>query len=323
MILTKEILIKIIRVIITILILGGVCVWGFKSGSLEMISRANPIDLLLACFFQLFAFTILLFRWHLLLNINSKCKINSLVPSYYIGIFTGHLLPGNLGGDFVRSAYLFKAGIPATKLIVSCIVDRIIGILASLAICLIAIYISVYDDFLIKFKFNFILISISSLAIMLIVVYLLTTKLSFVYKSKLLKNDWIVKIKSFEETIQNFRKYPFVLLKAINLSLLSTLSVITSYFVLSQALDLNVTFNTLCIIVPISFFASSLPISIGGHGVREGVIIYLISLFGTPYDQGLSLNLLYILILTAAVLPCGIFLTQKTKSIAFNPTKTN
>jgi uncharacterized membrane protein YbhN (UPF0104 family) len=137
-----------------------------------------------------------------------------------------------------------------------------------------------------------------------------------------IKTQWIVNLKLLFTIIKNIGENRFSILKSITLSLLSTFCVITAYYLLAKGIGINVTFNTLSIIVRLSFFASSLPVSIGGIGLREGIIIYLLSLFGISYEQGISLNVLYLIVLIIVTLPCGLFFFKTNiKPIEINSCK--
>jgi len=63
--------------------------------------------------------------------------------------------------------------------------------------------------------------------------------------------------------------------------------------------------------VPLSFFASNLPISVGGLGVRESAVIYLLSLFGIAIEQSAALNILYVLVLILVTAPGGMFILKE------------
>jgi hypothetical protein len=74
---------------------------------------------------------------------------------------------------------------------------------------------------------------------------------------------------------------------------------------LARALDLHVGVLALATTVPVALLAASVPISIGGWGVREGVLVELLAAQGIAADSGLALSVLFGLALALASLPGG------------------
>ena len=64
-------------------------------------------------------------------------------------------------------------------------------------------------------------------------------------------------------------------------------------FVLGQALDVKATAWDFLAIMPAVTIATTLPISLGGWGVREGVFVLLLGRVGVPAAEALSLSLLF------------------------------
>jgi uncharacterized membrane protein YbhN (UPF0104 family) len=67
------------------------------------------------------------------------------------------------------------------------------------------------------------------------------------------------------------------LLKATALSASMHLLHILMYYLLARSLSIEIPFSYLCIVVPIVNVASSLPISVNGIGVRESLLVLLLS----------------------------------------------
>jgi hypothetical protein len=66
-------------------------------------------------------------------------------------------------------------------------------------------------------------------------------------------------------------------------------------------------------VVPIVFLASSLPISIGGHGVREGIIFYLLTALSADPQSAIALSVIYLSIIVLITLPGGFVLLYSQK----------
>jgi uncharacterized membrane protein YbhN (UPF0104 family) len=76
-------------------------------------------------------------------------------------------------------------------------------------------------------------------------------------------------------------------------SLVSNLNFAFSAFLLGRALGIDVTLRDLAIVMPVVTLATTLPISLGGWGVREGAMVLLLGPLGVPAAAALSLSLLF------------------------------
>jgi uncharacterized membrane protein YbhN (UPF0104 family) len=71
---------------------------------------------------------------------------------------------------------------------------------------------------------------------------------------------------------------------------------IVAIWLLARAVGLSLPFLETCIAVSVAYAATALPISVGGHGVREGALLAVLGMFGVlrgeATDQGLLLGIL-------------------------------
>ena len=109
-------------------------------------------------------------------------------------------------------------------------------------------------------------------------------KLKLLWK-KIPLNDTI------EVAIKGLRQYRYayqLTMFAVICSLIVQLLIFLSAFFIAKAVGIDVTFFQIVIIVTIVTCIISLPISIGGHGVREGGFLLMFSMFsslGTQTDE--------------------------------------
>ena len=76
-------------------------------------------------------------------------------------------------------------------------------------------------------------------------------------------------------------------------SLVSNFNFALSAFLLGRALGIDLTLRDLAVVMPVVTLATTLPISLGGWGVREGVMVLLLGPLGVPAAAALSLSLLF------------------------------
>ncbi len=76
-------------------------------------------------------------------------------------------------------------------------------------------------------------------------------------------------------------------------SLLSNLNFALAGFLLARALGLPTTLSDFLAFIPMVTLAVTLPISFGGWGVREGLLVMLLGRVGVPASDALALSLLF------------------------------
>jgi uncharacterized membrane protein YbhN (UPF0104 family) len=79
------------------------------------------------------------------------------------------------------------------------------------------------------------------------------------------------------------------------------------FWMLGQGLGLTLTFDQWFIVVPTVLLISMLPISVGGWGVREGVMVVALHGLGVPSEEALLSSILFGLCVVIATLPGAIF----------------
>ena len=71
----------------------------------------------------------------------------------------------------------------------------------------------------------------------------------------------------------------------------------------ARAVGADVSPQALLVCIPLALLAATAPISIGGWGIREGALVALLHLYGTPPDAALALSIVFGLSLMVASLP--------------------
>ena len=199
---------------------------------------------------------------------------------YFINMYFNTLLPGLMGGDVVRSYYLVKDGFSIKAGSFSVILDRGAGLLGLSLILLGAI----------PWKGHFLPSSIRNLVWFLsggVVLGALALSLGTSLKK-----------------LELFRP-----LEGRNLGLYATyglgvqLLYALQFAVMAQGLKIPLSYTEFLVIVPVTGFLSSLPVSLGGLGVREASLVYFLSLKDIPQEKGLLLGLLVYSTVLVGALP--------------------
>jgi uncharacterized membrane protein YbhN (UPF0104 family) len=76
-------------------------------------------------------------------------------------------------------------------------------------------------------------------------------------------------------------------------SFATNLNFAVAAFLLGRALGLPTTFSDFLAFMPAVILATTLPVSFGGWGVREGLLVVLLGRVGVPAADALALSLLF------------------------------
>src|SRR5271165_6162858 len=103
---------------------------------------AHPLDLrLLVLGVLIFQCSLLItyVRWYLLVRvIEPRFTLRSTMLLGFIGYVFNLVIPGAVGGDFIKAAYLVRMQIKKTQAIASMVIDRILGLLGLFVLASIA-----------------------------------------------------------------------------------------------------------------------------------------------------------------------------------------
>ncbi len=114
--------------------------------------------------------------------------------------------------------------------------------------------------------------------------------------------------------LHEYRNNRPIILASLCLSIIAQYLIIICYIFLGLCLNIGLPISYYIPIVPVVFLATSLPISIGGLGVRESVLVYLLTLFNVDTQAAIALSLLYFLILVILTLPGGLILLSEQRA---------
>jgi len=87
--------------------------------------------------------------------------------------------------------------------------------------------------------------------------------------------------------------------------------VIATYYLLASGIGIELSLITLFAFVSMVQVAASLPISLGGLGIREGVLVALLAGIGVDIQLGVALSLLFLLTLWLCSLPGAVVMLLK------------
>jgi glycosyltransferase 2 family protein len=222
---------------------------------------------------------------------------------YLAAGFASLFLPTSVGADVLRT---FALGARSATLEVgaSVVVERMLGLLASVILCISVLLLALSQALLLAFLLPWIL----GLGVALIgASFVMLRPGRWQWLERYRERRWFQLGHRFALACTLYRHHAGTLAAVGLLSLVEQAFPIVVLWILVLALDLKVSLFALSVAVPLALFVGRLPIAIAGIGVLEGALVYLLGMFGVPPAEALSLALGGRLVEILALLPGGLF----------------
>lgn len=248
--------------------------------------QSDPLWLLTACLFLGISFLFASIRWWFLLKVQDIfLPLKTVTALTLIGQFFNAFLLGSTGGDVIKILYILKyAPSKKTCATLSIILDRALGLFILLFIALVAL----------PWQLGLLMKSEDTknivYALLIIFGFMLGGAISFAFipfksSSFFPHKVWqkIPRHDIIESLIAGFRQHgqsKYLTLKAILSSFVLFFLVFTAGYSIARSIHLDVTYVQILIILSVVTCVISLPISIGGHGIREGAFVIMFAAFG-------------------------------------------
>ena len=269
----------------------------------------------------LFSTTLLqAFRWSIILrSFDISARYGQLYSIVLIGCFFNLFLPSTVGGDFFRAYYLGKhekTGLPVAA--TTTLLDRISGISALLFLGLFCSFFSAQSLGGIPLRIIFVGIFLVFLVGIVMFFNPFLHRLLEKMMIRIGAKGLAERTPQISEGATRFRKnIPDVLL-TFCLSLVIQLIAISSVWVAAMAMHIDAPFLLFLIFVPLINIAVSIPLTINGVGLREGMYFLLFSQIGIPMEASITLSLVTMLLNFSMALPGGFVYSIFKKSEDFS-----
>jgi uncharacterized protein (TIRG00374 family) len=225
-------------------------------------------------------------RWFVLLQIQ-KVLVPFRVPLALtlIGQFFNVLLIGSMGGDVARIYYLARAvPLKKTPVVLSVVMDRVLGfgILLSLAV---GASLLQYADFARREETQrvvlFLAITLGVLLLVLGSFYAVSLRHLPAFVQRLWNLlPWNDVVGRGVHLFREYGRQPVRTGMALLYSLATQLTVAAAGYCIAQAIHVETSYAQMVVVLAVVISVVSLPISIGGHGVREGMFVLMFTILG-------------------------------------------
>lgn len=241
---------------------------------IKRLDRSTWLAVLTSTVLYFFLLLFMAQRWRLLV-LMQKPDVFSFLQSYngyLIGMFFNIFMPGAIGGDIYRIKYCQeKTDINLRNATLVIFVERLFGISTLFLVFGVGIYLNM--DFLVKIDQSAVMLSVGLIILVLVTV-----------TSKYILSRYI--------TIDTDK---FIVL--ITLSVIPHLVEIMNLMIVAKSFGVDLKLSQLFFVVPLVYLATVLPISLGGLGVREGVLAGLLTIYGVELQQGIMISLMMFIVL--------------------------
>ncbi|MHB8883271.1 MAG: lysylphosphatidylglycerol synthase transmembrane domain-containing protein [Thermodesulfovibrionales bacterium] len=240
------------------------------------LTRIGPAFFLAASSLYIVSLVGATFRWKLLLP--ERFTFRRLFSLYMIGSFFSSFLPGVIGGDAVKAYYLNKDAKKLSLTLASIFMDRYLG------------YVALIGLGMLVFPFSLGLISGSPYKWAMPAIFGSFVLGSFLFFGLRLGRRFRV-VSEFYEYFVLLKGRKDVILKAVLISVFIQFMSFGAVSLLAFAMGEHIPVKMVFLFLPIVSTITTLPISISGIGVREGVFVLLFGLIGVTAEAATSLSL--------------------------------
>jgi len=245
------------------------------------------------------------------MKISSHLKLSLTFFKFWenilIGLFFNQTLPSSVGGDAVRVLLLSNFGYKLP--IKTIVIDRVFGLITLCLICSIGLFL-ISDNII---KNHDVLTSIYLSLLLFVVLIILIMSMGKLFLKLQIFNYFFVKIGisdfllTMREVFLNYKisiKIFFYSIFIYIITSISALLIINSLQIHPDIFDFSIIFISVILF-------STIPISIGGWGVRENLMVFMMSCIGINSDVALSTSIIFGLIMLLVGIPGGLLWLNK------------
>jgi len=279
----------------------AIILWRFDARpALRVLAREQLRWFLSATALYLTGLVLSAWRWQVLTAIlGVRSRFLDCLTYYFVGAFTNLFAPGLVGGDAARAFYLGRKTHRMGEAIASTMADRGYGLLA--LFWLAAAIAATPAASALPARVRTPTVAIGALTFLAFVASPLIARMIHLAPRPIRRALGIV---------APYLHHPVRLALPIALSLALQILIAAGQWMIAIGLGLDAPLSIFLVIVPIANVFASMPVTLGGLGVRETAYIFLFGMAGIGHNDAIALGLLWFTVTTIAGLTGAIaFLT--------------
>jgi glycosyltransferase 2 family protein len=254
-------------------------------------------------------------QWGILLRFHGiHPGVYGTVSRYFMGLFFNYILPGFVGGDVVRVYHATKISGRITQAFSSTLADRVIGLMVLVLFSLGAFMLMPKGP-----AGNALPIALAIFLLLAgsLCVFRIESAGKFFSRTfgRFIPRSLFEKASAVYSEMHELTRSPSTLAAVFGTSCIIQLTRITVHFLCGKAVGIEAGFACFALFVPLMEIAASLPISVGGLGVRETVGAGFFSTVGVGMPDVVAYSLLATLTGFIGSIPGGIAFAMSGKKI--------
>jgi glycosyltransferase 2 family protein len=266
-------------------------------GLLDAIRSAHIVYIPVAIAASFAVTWLMAYRWQAILEVRgNRFKTYRLFAIYLVGIFFMNFIPGGgVSGDVARLIYVDREVRDKAFVLSTLVYERLVGGVIILLLGLIASIASHNDAQTRRLVVTEIILALGFVAAAMLMSEAVSSRLAKLCRAigKRFKMDRFGQAAARTlEAISELRHHRVMMLSTVGLSVLVRLVWGSGCYVVALALDLPLSFATVFVFISLVDLVRMMPISIGGLGVREWLLIALFASVGLTREQALAFALL-------------------------------
>lgn len=249
--------------------------------------------LYLAASFALMAssFVVASWRWQRVLAVfGHRVRLRTLTKHYLAGQFVGNVLPSTVGGDVLRISRSSSDVGDANEAFAAVVLERLTGFVVQplLVVTGLVAMPSLLDE-----PRNAIALLVAGVAVVLLAVILFLAGHPRVAGRFAEHENWMRAIGAVHVGVDRLRRLPKDAAMVLLAALVYQVSVIASVWCAFHVVDVRVGTAAILAYVPTVAMVQVLPVTIGGLGVREGLLAFLFHPLGVATGSAVAVGLLW------------------------------
>jgi uncharacterized membrane protein YbhN (UPF0104 family) len=245
-------------------------------------------------------------RWQRVLRVfDADVPLRTLVSHYFAGQFVGNVLPSTIGGDVLRVSRGATTTGSGSVSFASVAIERLSGF--------IALPLLVFLGFLVRPSliegdnaWVALAIAAGTLALLAVILTLAgSPRLAGRFKEH---ENWMRFIGAVHVGVDRLRRQPRNAWDILGAAVVYQASVVAAVLCAAHVLDLSLPTAAVIAFVPAVAMAQTVPLSISGFGVREGLLVLFLTPLGVSTGGAVGLGLLwYAMLLVVSLLGAPAF----------------
>ena len=254
--------------------------------------------------------------WATLRAFEKPLPLIEMTRLFYIGVFFSQALPSSVGGDPIRIYMAYKGGLPLSKSINSVMLERGVAIIG--LVLLVAVLFPIIAD---KLTAEIQTLALSALGLLATGIVCGLVFIMFLDRvpARFQHFRLVMALAHLASDTRRLFLSPANALHVIFWGVVAHANMALCVYFLAAALDLPVTWIDCMVLTPPVLLMTTLPISIGGWGVREYAMQWAFGLVGVSAGGAVALSVCLGVMAIVMAAPAGIlWLVGRKKGEVFS-----